>query len=130
MEKINFGKAINMKAFLYNELGACGCSELSEILRVLCKFFVWIEQEFPTPYESLFASRGVYYIVAGTCEKADLIEHGISVRAPFLTVRGENFAAAMKVHTGQQIEEARGEAYDGCWYAGLLAPRIKRRSFV
>ncbi len=114
---------INLKAYLYNVFGVCGCNDIEEILRVLKDLLVWHDtkanQHERPGYATLFnGDAGVFYIMAGLLDRLDLTEHGSSSRYGWLTDDGERLLYALNEHSTEAIDAAGGEAYDGCYYQG------------
>ncbi len=107
---------INIKAYFQNALGACGCSELHTMVDVVKDLLDWCGVYKRIPYSLLYNSDGVYYLLVGRLDSLGLIEHGTSIRHPFLTEWGKKLLKALKETPIEDIENAEGEAYDGLWY--------------
>lgn len=113
----DFTKAVNVKAFFFNKLGACGCSELDVMLYTIHYLIEWMNDRDRECYDTLFGGdTGVYYIIAGILDSVGLCEHGGSIRYPWLTPKGKNLLRALQTFSIDQIEQSVGEAYDGCEY--------------
>jgi len=111
---------LNIKAYLYNNLGLCGCSELDEIVAVLLRLLEWHGGDKETRYDELFPGNvGVFYLLAGMLDGLGLSEHGTAIRHPWLTEDGKRLLAALRRHPAQEIDDASGEAYDGCHYGDV-----------
>ena len=118
----DFTKPIDVKAFFYNELGACGCSEFSSMIEVVCGLLEWIEKEKDNSnhYDTLYGGNiGVYYLLIGMLDSSGLCEHGISIRFPFLTQDGKELMKALQTISEEEIDGCSGEAYDGITYGDL-----------
>ena len=120
MNKIpDFTKPNDVYAFLQNEFGMCGCFETELVVEALKDFLVWCGSDcINRPrYSELFgANQGVFYLISGICDRADLIEHGIAIRHPWLTENGKLFLSALSNFSIEQLEHTEGEAYDGIWH--------------
>ena len=117
----DFTKPIDVKAFFYNELGACGCSDMEAMIAEVKRFLSWADSGTPAYdtrvyYDKLYNSEGVFYLIAGMMDNANLIEHGTGIRFPWLTSEGIDFLSALNTLDPLAIEEAEGEAYDGLTY--------------
>ena len=111
---------LNIKAYFSNTLGACGCSELDTMIESILRFLHWCEN-YPTNikamgYFELYSEIGVFYIIAGLLDGLCLIQHGTSIRYPFLTEDGKRFLNALETYSAEEIDNANGEAYDGLYY--------------
>lgn len=116
MRKVDFDNPLDIKAFLYNEFHACGCSELDEIIDTIKHFLSWAKAT-PSDYEDVFPKQvGLYYIIAGICNDGDLVTHGSSIRFPIIQDDGESFLLALNKFSVDEIDVASGEAYDGMYY--------------
>ena len=118
-KKPDFKNPIDIKAFFYNEFGACGCSELDSMIGVVHNLLEWIEssKDKNTFYDTLYYGNvGVYYLLIGILDRCGLCEHGVSIRFPFLTNLGREFLVALQTVPTSEIEECGGEAYDGFYY--------------
>jgi hypothetical protein len=115
----DFTNTVDVQAFFYNELGACGCSELEEMIIVVGDLLAWIDTD-KNPgnrYNTLFNGNvGVYYTLLGLLDKADLCEHGVSIRYPYLTDKGERLLKVLQTMSPSEITSAEGSAYDGAYY--------------
>lgn len=109
---------LNIRAFFSNELGACGCSDMSSMIAEIRRLLEWHEQETGArvSFSELYSSEGLFYLMAGLLDDCGLSEHGTAIRHPWLTDRGRELLSALRACTPREIEEASGEAYDGCWY--------------
>lgn len=107
---------INLLAYLYNAWGNCGCSETAEMVKSLLRLLDWMGGDKETRYEALYPEVGTFYLLAGRLDDLGLTEHGASIRFPWLTEDGKRLLAALKSTDPESIEDAQGEAYDGCTY--------------
>lgn len=108
---------LNIKAYLYNAMGACGCSEIAAMAEELTAILKWTDVlEERAPYESLYPRRGTFYIVAGILDRLGLSEHGVAIRCPWLTPDGKRLLAALEACTPESVDTATGIAYDGNTY--------------
>lgn len=110
---------INLKAYFYNNFGACGCSELDEMLATVTSLLAWHDEpmEKRPRYNELYdGNTGIFYLLAGLLDNLGLVEHGYSIRNPWLTVEGMDLLEALRKTSYEEIEEASGEAYDGLRY--------------
>lgn len=80
-------------------LGFCGCAEVDEIVKLAIKLL----EEF-TP-ETRWQTRTVdfekdpvtYYLLTQVLDKANIIEHGTSIRFPWLTEFGKQWLSMKKL---------------------------------
>jgi len=107
---------LNLQAYLYNAWGVCGCSETDEMVKSLQRLLEWMEGDKSTRYDALYPEIGTFYLLAGRLDSLGLTEHGTSIRYPWLTDEGKRLLSALQSTTPEAIEEAQGEAYDGCTY--------------
>ena len=115
--KPDFTKPIDLLAYFYEELGACGCSDLEAMITVVRSLLAWIDDKNKPGFESLFSgSTGVYYLLVGRLDALGLCDHGFTIRFPFLTESGRALLNALNTVDAQTIEDASGEAYSGFWY--------------
>jgi hypothetical protein len=112
MNSPDFTKPVDVLAFLTSEFGVCGCSEEDKVSEEIKKFLVWASKEDRPNFETLYNNDGVYYLIASTMDRLGLIDHGISIRVPFITQKGKDFLAGLEL----DFANATGEAYDGCTY--------------
>ena len=117
----DFTKLIDVKAFFYNELGACGCSDIKAMIVEVKRFLSWADSQSPDydnriRFDELYGSEGIFYLIAGMLDHAGLIEHGSSIRCSWLTSEGIDLLSALNTLDPLAIEEAEGEAYDGLTY--------------
>jgi hypothetical protein len=115
----DFTKAVDVNAFFTNELGVCGCSEIDLIIGVVRDTLKWLGDDISTRqgYLTIFdGNNGIYYLVVGALDRCGLCEHGSSIRHPWLTITGEQLLKALQTFSVEEIDDAKGEAYDGCWY--------------
>ena len=115
----DFTKPVDIQAFLYNEFGACGCSDLEAMINVVKCLLEWMSENIMERqgYEKLFnGNEGVFYLLAGRLDSLGLSEHGTSIRCAWLTEKGKEFLSALQTITAEQIENCEGEAYDGISY--------------
>ncbi|MHA1360786.1 MAG: hypothetical protein ACTSRC_21905 [Candidatus Helarchaeota archaeon] len=118
MKEPDFDKNIDILAFLYNELGACGCSEIDEMLKTLLKFLEWANNigGSKPEYKYVVDDIGAFYFIAGRLTDAGLIEHGVSIRYSWLTDKGERLLNALRNKKIEEILKAEGKAYNGYYY--------------
>lgn len=107
---------INLLAYLYNAWGKCGCTETDEMAKTITRLLEWVDSEKFVGFDKLYPESGIFYILIGRMDCLDLVNHGTSLRYPFLTPDGERLLAALKATTPENIEAASGKAYDGCRY--------------
>lgn len=109
---------VNIKAFFYNHFGACGCSELEDMIETIKDLLIWHKnREDRVNYDKLYGGNlGIFYLLAGMIDYAGLAEHGGSIRYPWLSPDGEDFLNALQKYSAEEIEEASGTAYDGLRY--------------
>lgn len=115
----NFTNPVDIQAFFYNEFGACGCSNLEAMINVVKDLLEWMSENIMERqgYEKLFnGNEGVFYLLAGRLDSLGFLEHGTSIRCAWLTEKGKEFLNALKTITAEQIENCKGEAYDGVSY--------------
>jgi len=114
----DFDKPLDLLAFIYNSFGICGCSQFDVIVNELKRFLTWAgaPMENRSLYITLYPRDGIFYLIAGMLDRAKLIEHGTAVRHPWLTDTGKAFLAGLNKYAVEQIDEAKGDAYDGCTY--------------
>jgi hypothetical protein len=112
--------ALNLRAFLTNEFGACGCSELETMLDVLKSLLTWVGMGGGrVDWNKLYSNPGIYYLLMGALDRLGLTEHGISIRHPWLTPDGTRFLAALMALKPGDVDAANGEGYDGIYYPDL-----------
>src|SRR5687767_11617207 len=100
---------LNLQAYLYNNFGLCGCSELDEVLTAIVKILEWHEDKKEVKYSELYwEGAGVFYLLAGRLDDLALAEHGTSIRYPWLTDDGKRLLAALREYSAEQIEAASG----------------------
>lgn len=118
IKRPDFTKAIDVKAFLYDELGFCGCMELDEVISALKTLLSWANSmESRLGYEEFCKGEiGSFYLLMGLLDHADLIEHGSSIRHPWLTDDGERLLTALNKFSVGDIESVEGEGYNGTFY--------------
>lgn len=107
---------VNLKAYFYNNFGACGCSDLSSMIDAVLKLLRWHEMSPRTHWEDLYKEPGVFYLLAGLLDSLGLAEHGGSIRHPWLTADGARLLSALNTTDSGVIEDAGGLAYDGLQY--------------
>jgi len=114
----DFTKLVDIQAFIYEELFFCGCHEEGEVLDTLRKYLEWCGAGSERPnFDEFYKGKiGAFYLISGLLDRAGLVEHGVSVRVPFLSSEGEAFLKALQTHTPEQIMEAEGVAYSGLEY--------------
>ena len=113
---------INIKAYFYNCFGACGCSELGEMVVTIKRLLEWhaaSQEDSRANYESLYGELGVFYLLSGMLENLDLADHGSSIRFPWLSGDGRRLLEALQKYLAEEIDDASGEAYDGLHYGGF-----------
>jgi len=113
---------LNIQAYFYNHLGACGCSELDEMISTIKRVLEWHKTDIPKrdSYISVFPEElGIFYIIVGLLDNLDLVEHGTSIRWGWLTNDGKRLLEALIRCSPKEIEDAFGTAYDGVYYPEL-----------
>jgi len=109
----DFTKLVDIKAFFFNDLGACGCSEIENMIEVIRDLLIWVDSSYHRNFRTLFNGNiGIYYLLVGMLDSADLCEHGGSIRFPFLTIKGKELLKALQAFTVETIANSEGEAYD------------------
>ena len=106
---------INLKVFIYNSFGLDSLCELDQVIRSLIRLLEWHENKTVHPYE-LFSEKGVFWMLTGILNTLGLSDYGVSPQRPWLTTEGKLFLTALKTYTIEEIEDAKGEAYDGFYY--------------
>ncbi len=113
---------LNFKAWSVHALGVCGCADTGSIYEEVQAFLQWcndwLNERSQETYETLYPRVGLYYLMAGILDTLDLIDHGTSIRWPFLTDDGKRLLSFLQASDEEVIENASGEAYDGCYYGG------------
>ena len=81
-----------LEDFLYEHFFWCGCFESDSAIDEILKILKWASADFASKcdYDELFNSKGVYYLIIGICDKAGLVDHGISCRCAFITDKGKD----------------------------------------
>lgn len=110
--------ALNIRAWLTNAMGLCGCADIESVAKELIELLEWHWSRADRPgFETLFAGRkGVFYLLSALIDRLGLSEHGTSIRNPWLTDEGVRLLNGLRAVTAPKIDSARGEAYDGTWY--------------
>lgn len=118
MGEPDFTKPVDVCAFFFNEIHACGCSELDLMIYEVKRVLEWAASDIMTrpDYTKLYHSGGVFYIVAGLLNSAGLLEHGSSIRCSWITEKGRTLLDALNKFSAYEIEFPDGTAYDGCYY--------------
>lgn len=102
-------RAIDVKALFYNEFGACGCSDIEDMIRVIKMLLEWASSSSaPRKYDTLFNDDGVFYLLAGRLDSMGFIEHGVSIRFSWITDKGTSLLNALNKFTPEQIDESEG----------------------
>lgn len=101
-----FGTPIKVQRFLYDKLGFCGCTEFRPAILRLVELLKWVKQRDNIQYDKLYNSAGIYYLLIHPLEQADLIDHGVSIRVPWLTDKGEELLVALQNFSIKEIEDA------------------------
>jgi hypothetical protein len=117
----DFTRAVDVRAFLGDELHMCGCHDLEEIVPYLRDVLRWHETDASErePYGSspLFhGSHAIFYIISGALDAAGLTEHGVSARCAFLTNMGRALLLGLETMDPGEIDCASGGAYNDCTY--------------
>jgi hypothetical protein len=109
---------LNIQAYFYHALGACGCGELDEMIDSVRRLLEWAGTDMSdrAEYNTLYSEVGVYYLLVGRLDVLLLLEHGTSIRYPWLTKRGKRLLAALQTTPTEEILEASGTAYNGIDY--------------
>ncbi len=111
MDEPDFSTPEAVREYLY-DLGMCGCMDFEAYIKVLRDTLEWCDYaDSRPPYTMLFGgNEGVFYFIMGFLDNADLTEHGVAIRYPFLTARGERLLTALNKFTTEQIsDEERNE---------------------
>lgn len=101
-----FNEPIDIQKFLYTELGFCGCTEFRPAILRLIELLKWVKQKNEIRYDKLYNSAGIYYLLVHSLDQVGLIEHGVSIRFPWLTDKGEELLAALQNFSIEEIEDA------------------------
>lgn len=122
MSTPDFAKPVDVLAFLLNELGFCMCFDFELAIPAVARMLEWCEagperKNFTDKYKG--DEAGNYYLLIGLLDRAKLVDHGVSVRYPFLRKPGMELLLSLRKFTWEEIENASGEAYDGLWYGRL-----------
>ena len=80
------------------------------------RFLGWAGKMWEERYDNMYERNGIYYLIAGMCDRAVLIEHGTSIRFPWLTEKGKCLLEALTKFSQHEIASSYGKAYDGCEY--------------
>jgi len=114
----DFNKPVDVCAFLFSELHFCGCFEFDETVAELKRVLLWADTSPDrASYEKLYPGNiGVFYLVCALLDDAGILEHGTSIRYPFLTSRGRDLFTALNRFSVEELEAPDGEAYDGLQY--------------
>lgn len=109
---------INLHAYFYNAFGCCGCTEMHEVHNTVLKLLEWHANNLTgrCKFQQLYPEPGVFYLLSGWFELLGLTDHGVSIRCGWITPRGQLLLDALKQYTSDEIDNAEGEAYDGCHY--------------
>ena len=112
---------LNLKAVLQSKFPYCGCFEEDEVIKSIIKLLKWCQEDIKSriSYDKLYEEVGVFYILAGLLTDIDFIEHGTSVRYPWLTEEGKKFLKALSEYSYEEINKATGKAYDGIEYIAI-----------
>lgn len=80
-----------LEKLILHELDLCGCTEISEVVPVIINILSWCGRDIENrlSYKTLFNNEGIYYLVMSLLDNEGLIEHGTSIRHPFLTEKGQ-----------------------------------------
>lgn len=91
MTKERFQDFKTVEEYIESIFGVCGCSEIKPICKTLVKILEWANADIDNRlrYDSLFDDVGIFYLLLGMCDQAGLIEHGVSIRHPWLTEEGK-----------------------------------------
>ena len=96
---------------MYESLGFCGCMPI-EPLEKIHACLTWANRETQpqgwTPFEELVQNtftgdEGSAYCVLMLLEKAELLEHGIAIRAAWLTKKGERLLLSLTPATLEHL---------------------------
>jgi hypothetical protein len=115
---------INLLAFFEGGMNFCGCYEFQPAIKEIQRILEWCASDIETrqKYTELYPDVGVFYLMMALLDSGDgmdLIEHGCSVRYPWLTADGSRLLEALKIHPVPEIQAAQGTAYDGFDYGHL-----------
>lgn len=90
----------NIERILSDKFGDCVCSEteilINDLIILLEHLSVDIEQRMH--YSKLFKELGYYYVLTGILNDIEMIEHGTSIRFPWLTEKGKVFLNDLKTY--------------------------------
>lgn len=101
---------VDVSALCYEGFGLCGCAEFGSAVEEILGLLNWCgERERPSYATLYYGNAGVYYLLAGTLDRLGLIEHGVSIRYPWLTPKGEALLRALQVMSIKDIEGADEE---------------------
>jgi len=114
----DFDKAIDINAYLRNKFGVCGCSEMDLVILEVRRILEWADSDMAKreTYDKIYINQGLFYIIAGLLDKEGFINHGCAIRCPWITDKGKQLLKSLCTFTFEEIDEATGEAYDGCHY--------------
>lgn len=108
---------LNLRAWLGNALDVCGCAEIPPVVWLLVDFLSWASWgPHRYPYDQFNCGVGAFYLIIGRLDRLDLVDHGVSCRCPSLSSEGTRLLKALEETPVDAIDNAGGEAYDGCWY--------------
>lgn len=122
-ETPDFTKPLDVQAFFYNELGACGCMDLAAMIATVKDLLRWVsaKKNNNNRYDTLFGGNtGVFYLLLGLLDTAELCEYGHSTSYPWLTDKGGNLLKALSTFTADEIKNSEGVAYDGIYYVNSV----------
>jgi len=116
--KPDFTKPVDVMQFIYNTFHPCGCSDRVSVLQEVRGFLFWLKEDSKdrVRYDSLFRGFvGIFYIMAGICDRAYLCGHGGGIRNAWIEPLGRELLHALETIPLETIAEAEGEAYDGIY---------------
>lgn len=99
MKKEDYYDYDEYEDFFIEHFNLCGCSEVDKVIVVVRDLLKWIgsDTESRPPYDSLFGgSGGVYYLLVGMLDRKGYCGHGISIRHPWLSEKGEQLLEFLK----------------------------------
>lgn len=81
---------------LEDELQFCGCVETEAIISIIVKLMQDFENKIDYKHRSLSfdSDAALYYLIVDKLEHLDFIEHGTSIRFPWLTQKGKDWLAS------------------------------------
>lgn len=111
----------------YGEMSLCGCMEMGDLYGFLHQWFRHLNSRYHVrgepDVEPDFAAaqkharldecEPLYYLAAALLEGAGILEHGSSIRCPWLTAKGKVLLAWMDANPDYTDPQERGMEEDG-----------------